>query len=378
MPDTENSTTRNTDAYTDAALARFSDANRPFMARFIQERRNEGLRPKSVYAYVQATQHLDRFLGGKSFMAATADDFRNFLTQQRQNMADATVFGNVFKIRRVLKDLYGVDRLPKPVRVALAVKAPKVEFVGRLVTDDEFGRLLAASQDRGQRTGTLPTAELSQAILWTLRDSGFRAQELLSLNVGDVALDDARGATLSLRPEAPGLKSGARTIYVSRCVGAIRTWLELHPRGTDAKAPLFTGFYDRTGTKRLQYQRLLEHLYTLGDRSGVNAGSSRDKKVSPHDFRHTAATEKAKAGWVEEELRKFFGWAPGSIMPSIYVHLSLGDMRERVRRDAGVDAMGYFQQTPTMDPAQALASLIQQLARQPQTPKPTIPGLVGA
>lgn len=361
------STTKNTDNYTDAALLRFSTANRAFMQTFVQLRRNEGLRAKSVYAYVQATQHLDRHLDGKPFADATAAELRDFVTSQRQAMAASTVFANVFKVRRVLRDAHGLDKLPKAIQAALTVKAPKEQFVGRIVTDDEFGRLLVAGQERGQRAGTLPTAELSQAILWTLRDSGFRAQELLSLNVGDVSFDGARGAKLALRPEAPGLKTGARTIYVCRCVGALRTWLELHPRGTDPKAPLFTGFYDRTGTKRLQYQRLLEHLYGLGDRSGVNAGSSRIKKVSPHDFRHTAATEKAKAGWVEEEMRLFFGWAPGSIMPSLYIHLSLGDMRERVRRDAGVDNLGFFQAVPTMDPAQALATLIQQLARQPPT-----------
>jgi hypothetical protein len=77
--------------------------------------------------------------------------------------------------------------------------------------------------------------------------------------------------------------------------------------------------------------------------------------VNPHLLRHTRATEAARSGWNEEQMRKFFGWAPGSPMPSTYTHLTAEDMRERVLKDRG--GSGPKQEPrpapPPRDPAKA-------------------------
>lgn len=75
--------------------------------------------------------------------------------------------------------------------------------------------------------------------------------------------------------------------------------------------------------------------------SGLLATRSEPRPLRAHDFWHTCATRKARLGWNESQLRRYFGWSPGSDMPSRYVHLALGDMREQVRRDAGVDEWDY-------------------------------------
>lgn len=68
---------------------------------------------------------------------------------------------------------------------------------------------------------------------------------------------------------------------------------------------------------------------------------------------------------MEAELRKFFGWRDGSHMPAIYVHLALEDMRDRVRRDAGVDALGYSNAVETGDEIEKLKMLLRKIVAEP-------------
>jgi integrase/recombinase XerD len=46
------------------------------------------------------------------------------------------------------------------------------------------------------------------------------------------------------------------------------------------------------------------------------------KELHPHLFRHTAATERARLGWNEAQMRAYFGWSKSTDMPSRYVHLA--------------------------------------------------------
>lgn len=178
------------------------------------------------------------------------------------------------------------------------------------------------------------------ALLWLLRDSGFRISEALSLNIGDVRLDDA-GARLALRPDAPDLKTGPRTIYVARCIPAVKAWMAMHPQAGNAKAPLFCGLRDHSGLKRLGYLVSGRVVKELAERSGATSKVSTGQPITPHDFRHTRATEVARNREMsEEEMRRYFGWSAGSKMPSTYIHLTLGDMKESVLRAAGLSPLG--------------------------------------
>lgn len=63
---------------------------------------------------------------------------------------------------------------------------------------------------------------------------------------------------------------------------------------------------------------------------GVRRRAGIKKKLSCHDFRHTAVTEKARQGWTEAEMRAYFGWKRDSPMPSRYTHLSGRDMDDKM------------------------------------------------
>jgi hypothetical protein len=107
----------------------------------------------------------------------------------------------------------------------------------------------------------------------------------------------------------------------------------------------------------------------LGKASGVITGRDRSVNLCPHDFRHTRATEAARDNWNEEKMRCYFGWKPGSRMPSLYTHLALGDLREQVRRDAGLDDHGCVQPTETVTAAQLMEQAMRLMLSQQQTTK---------
>ncbi len=76
----------------------------------------------------------------------------------------------------------------------------------------------------------------------------------------------------------------------------------------------------------------------LAKHSGLAGKGS--KALSCHDFRHSSATRRANAGWLEDDLRRFHGWERDSMMPRRYVKRNQDDLRELVRRDAGLVPTG--------------------------------------
>jgi hypothetical protein len=75
------------------------------------------------------------------------------------------------------------------------------------------------------------------------------------------------------------------------------------------------------------------------------------------------ATEKVvKYDWTEPMLRPYFGWSEDSDMPSRYVHLKMMNHRNRILRDAGVDALGMpVAQGTAMSPEQMMTLAMKQM-----------------
>lgn len=84
----------------------------------------------------------------------------------------------------------------------------------------------------------------------------------------------------------------------------------------------FAKLLEAAGRNPLSYSALHMLLKRAANATGLN-GQAGVKVLTNHDFRHTRGTRAARTGWMEAELRKFFGWRDGSHMPAIYVHLAL-------------------------------------------------------
>ena len=178
------------------------------------------------------------------------------------------------------------------------------------------------------------------AIIATLYDSGCRIGELLSMRVKDVEFDD-NGAIVTF-PEG---KTGWRKNRVVLASSYLRVWLDSHEYKRDNTNPLFYSLKGNYKDKTLSRDeighpdnKILNVLTSDGVRRQLHiiakkAGITR--RIHPHLFRHTRATELANH-LTEQQLKKKFGWTQSSNMAAQYVHLTDQDVDMAVLRAAGV------------------------------------------
>ena len=164
-----------------------------------------------------------------------------------------------------------------------------------------------------------------RALVMLLWDSGARIGEILSRKVGNVEFDQY-GAIMVVDG-----KTGQRRIRLTACVGDLQSWINTHPMKEDPEAPLFITYHKSGfGSKCLNDQTVRNRLPVLAEHAHVT------KPVNPHAFRHARATDLAKKGFTEMELRRILGWEPSSQMPAVYLHLSGADVEKKVLQKAGL------------------------------------------
>ncbi len=99
----------------------------------------------------------------------------------------------------------------------------------------------------------------------------------------------------------------------------------------DPAAPLFLT-YSRYGfgSRRLNERTVQNLCKVIQKNAGVTT------RVNPHAFRHARATDRAREGFTEMELRIMFGWSKTSSMPAVYIHLSGADVKKKILQKAGM------------------------------------------
>lgn len=184
----------------------------------------------------------------------------------------------------------GTNRLKK-----LAV--PKVdETDGRVLGEDEQRALFARS------SGLTLMARCSTAILAVLADVGPRVSELVSLDAEEVDFDKH---LIALSDPA---KRGFKRILP---LGRVSQQLLRDYLGRRRSGPLFV---DRDG-KRMTDDAVRSRLQRLSAAVGI-------ERVSPHDFRRTAATIYDALGASEAQSDKVFGWKPNPRAKRRYIFLT--------------------------------------------------------
>ncbi len=136
-----------------------------------------------------------------------------------------------------------------------------------------------------------------KAMLWTLFETGARAEEYLNIRLGHLEEKDGR---FIVRIEHP--KTFKRSVPVYEAYSFLRSWLAEHPERGDPNAQLFP-----TG-----YRALSKFLTRHGNKT-------LKKNVTPHLFRHSFATWLAAKKIGRYQMCKIFGWRLSSGMPDQYI-----------------------------------------------------------
>jgi integrase len=190
---------------------------------------------------------------------------------------------------------------------------------------------------------THATTIRDKAIIAALRDTGFRASELLALNTDSIAFDGRGGARITLPASAPALKTGPRSVYVIRAAPILRALVALRNIDTGSPAPLFASKSKRSLGQRLKAHNLPRLIRSLCEEAGIRA-------LWPHLFRHTRVTEAARNHWNEAQMRLFFGWSRFSKMPSHYSHLSIEDLERTILQEAKRPAITHLDEAAALLP----------------------------
>ena len=176
------------------------------------------------------------------------------------------------------------------------------------LTVEAMESLLAAA-----RAGDSPEARRGQAMLELLYASGMRVSELVSLDMGDLNMDQGY-----VRCFGKGAKERVIPIH-QKAVDVLKDYLRV------ARPMLATGrsgeavFLNRRG-RRLTRQGFWVILKGLSERAGLGG------KITPHTLRHTFATHLLRGGAPLRHVQELLGHA-SITTTQVYTHLTSDHVR---------------------------------------------------
>ncbi len=289
---------------------------------FIKERRANGITWRTLRSDLHTLRDLANHRPGKALADFEKNDIVSYLASIADHYADSMMARKKADIKKFYAWLENCPPKEYPDRVAWIRASgrgngkPKNPDV--LLSPDEVKALIESCDNPRDR-----------ALLAVLYESGARPHELLSLDVKNVELDP-KGAVVRLNPEASKhtkLKTGTRRIRLVNSSPYLEEWLRHHPKD---EGPLWISFANSSYGDRLSGQGLRGLINRIGNRSSV------DKNLTPYLFRHSRATELARQGFTESDMKIMLGWTGGSDMPDTYIHMSGADVEEKILRFHGL------------------------------------------
>ncbi len=299
-------------------LRLLDEVNRGILAAYLRKQEIKQLQPSSILNKLWRVYCLLKFLEWKDAREITKEDIEDYIIHRRKTVSPRTLQGDLIELKIFFRFLS-----PAKEKEFLGEKMqrPKTKLPDVLTRSDISAIVSACDTVR------------DRALIMVLWDTGARIDEVLSLNIGDIQIDSGCGQT-RLRG-----KTGDREMFFIDCLPDLQAWLNIHPGREKPDSPLFVT-YTRfgIGAHRLNIRTVQNLCKVLQQRAGIS------KRVHPHAFRHARATDKAKDGYTEMELRIMFGWSPSSNMPATYIHISGADVKLKLMQKAGL-----IQEAPTCE-----------------------------
>lgn len=300
------------------------ERNRKLVEAFLVGRKSKGGKSGSLVTEAKVLLRLDQDIG-KPFGELDQADIETWLANLTNKVSGNSLTPSTKKLYRVVVKVFFRTTLKarfKELDMAEWLKAGTVE--DELTQDDMI------TPDEARAIMDQAHSPRDRAMMHVLYETGMRVSEFLSLTIGSFRPNGDGWAKLVMPKGAKGLKSGRREVPIVESLPALQRWLEVHPHRDDSNAALWA--VTRGDTRQaMSVDTFREMLQNAAARAKVS------KAINPHNWRHSAATNLAKRpGWNEPKLRAFFGWKPGSPMPSRYVHLAGADVDNQVLSDNGM------------------------------------------
>lgn len=281
---------------------------------FKNELLSQNISVSKTSRYLQDVIWLHRQLNGKNFDDVTRDDIKELLAKMNQSkLAESTKKGLKIMLRKFYKYIRGVDEPKKyPPEVdffTLTISKSNSLIPEELLNEKEMGQIIRAGKNDRDR-----------ALLAVLCESGCRVGEVGSLQIKHISFEEY-GTRITVKG-----KTGMRKIILINSTPFLQTWLNNHQKGDDPEAPMWMG---PTGDF-LSYGRIKHILNYSVKKSEIK------KRVYPHLLRHSRATILAKT-LSDANMKNYLGWAQGSKMAGVYIHMSGKDTDEAILKANGIE-----------------------------------------
>jgi site-specific recombinase XerD len=271
---------------------------------------SEGITLGRVNKYLSDLKKALELLG-KRFPEAGEEDIRRIVLTFERNDKYSPWSKRDFKValRKFYTWLRGTKDYPPEVAwLKVYAKIRNAKTHEDMLTEEEVKRLIEFAWTPQER-----------AFIAVLYESGCRIGELIYLRINQVRFDEY-GAQLFVTG-----KTGFRRVRVVACVPYLTEWINKHPFKGDPKAYLWLN----RKLEPFRYNGIAQTLYRITKRAGIN------KKVNPHNFRHSRATYLANF-LTEAQMKEHFGWTQDSKMAAVYVYLSGRDVDKALLKVYGI------------------------------------------
>lgn len=252
--------------------------NMELLRTFLAAKKVEGCSKRTITYYKTTIEKMLKNVE-KKIEYITTDDLRIYLAKYKENTQASKV--TIDNVRRILSSFFSwledEDYINKnPVRRIHKIKTGRV--VKEVLSDENFEIL----RDNCKNIRDLALIEL-------LNSTGIRIGELVNLNISDVYFNERECIVL-------GKGDSERTVYFDAKT-KIHLQKYLKTRNDDNPA-LFVSF--KKPHKRLGIHGIERNIRELGKTSKI-------KKVHPHKFRRTMATNAIDKGMPIEQVQRLLG-----------------------------------------------------------------------
>ncbi|MDA1095915.1 MAG: site-specific tyrosine recombinase XerD [Chloroflexi bacterium] len=265
----------------------------------------------------QLTSYVMTRLGGTEDRVEWAKVNRDLLLDyilhlKERQYAPTTVARKVAALKSFFSYMAGEEMLPLDPTEGLS--SPKV---GRSLPNPLTVEQVAALLE-GPRRATTPEARRSAAMLELLYATGMRVTELVSLNIGDVNLEDHY-----VRCRGKGFKERIIPVY-PEAIRALRTYMEEARLALRRRRDEQALFLNRRGD-RLTRQGFWLILKTYARQANIGA------PITPHTLRHSFATHLLRGGAALRHVQELLGHASISTT-QVYTRLADDQLRNEYDR----------------------------------------------
>ncbi len=288
------------------ANSSISERNKELVIKFHSDCLCQGIKPGRIQKYIYSLRRIAVWLN-KDFDNCSIDDLKIVVSEiEKTSFKDWTKHDYKVCLKKFYRWLRN-DKNPKEIEWIKTPNSKNRKLPEDLLTEEDIKRLIdSASHPR------------DKALISVLYETGCRIGELASIRIKNINFDKY-GAQITLHG-----KTGYRRVRIITSVSYLGEWLNKHP----IKNPE-SWVWISLHNERLSYESIRGILRHIGSRAGIN------RKVNPHNFRHSRATYLANF-LTEAQMKEYFGWVQSSDMASVYVHLSGRDVDKALLKVYGI------------------------------------------